>query len=1077
MFYRIRRSVIICVFCNYHNHRDYSNIFTPDCSVKIDDYVKRSKELDHKILSSMEHGFQGRYFDTYDVAKKEGLKFIFGTEAYWVKDRFEKDNTNGHMCIFAKSEKGRRDINRILSEANETGYYYKPRVDLDLISTLDPNEVFVTSACIAFWQYEDIEKIVLDLNSYFGKNFMLEVQAHHTDPQRKLHKRILDISAKHNIELIAGCDSHFIYPEQAKDRNAVLEAKGIRYENEDGWFMDYPDGQTFKQRFLDQGVLNEPQIDQAIKNTMIFMDFDDYDSDLIKVFSNDIKLPTIYPDLTQEQRDHKYKQLLNSKWRETKSTIPKEKHTKYIDEIRKEGSVVVNTKMSDYFLIDHEIVKEAVSMGGIITSTGRGSGVSFYTNTLLGFSKVDRISAPVHLYPERFMSESRILQTKSLPDLDLNLGNPEVFIAAQKKVLGEGHSYPMIAYGTFKRKSGFKLYAKSQSLDFDIANEVSKQLENYENDLKYAEDDEQDLIDVYDYVDEKYHHLIKESEKYTGIISDKKPHPCGHLIYQGNIKEEIGLIRIKSESTKKEVIAALIDGDIAERKKFLKNDLLKVDVVKTTYDTYKRIGLQVHSETELLDVIKDNDKVWDIYASGLTVGVNQVEKYSTTQKVMKYKPKNISELTAFIAAIRPSFKSMYHTFESRKPFAYGISSFDNLIQTEEMKNSFVLYQEQTMATLAYAGFPSDETYGIIKAISKKKPAVVKPLKERFLKGFSDKILAKENVTEQEAFDMSDKVWKIIEDSSGYGFNASHAYSYALDSVYCAYLKSHYPLFFYESLLRHFSEKKNKDKLGLLKEEMQRGFNIKDGGIKFGTDNRSFVADEKTNSIYADLSGIKYMNTKIAEELFELRVNTYEYFIDLLVDISQKTSVNSRQLKILIMLNYFDDFGHSGYLMKIFDEFNEGKYKYKKTYVAKTIETRLTELRRIEKELKVNNVPEVLPNETIMFQIEHMGYADAKYPNVNASWCVVTDLDTKYSPKLTLYNLRRGEERIFKMDKKTFNTRDASLRINKGDLIEITGFKKKARQIPDGNGGFKPTDQIDIWITGYSKYTDKEKLHG
>lgn len=311
----------------------------------------------------MEHGFQGRYFDTYDVAKKEGLKFIFGTEAYWVKDRFEKDNTNGHMCLFAKSEKGRRDINRILSEANETGYYYKPRIDLDLISTLDPNEVFVTSACIAFWQYEDVEKIVLDLNSYFGKNFMLEVQAHHTETQKKLHNRILDISSKHNIELIAGCDSHFIYPEQAKDRDAVLEAKGIVYENEDGWFMDYPDGETLKRRFIDQGVLNEEQIDKAINNTLVFMDFDDYDSDLIKVFSNDIKLPTLYPELSQEQRDHKYKQLLNEKWREAKSSIPKERHAKYIDEIRKEGSVVVNTGMSDYFLIDHEIVKEAVDKG------------------------------------------------------------------------------------------------------------------------------------------------------------------------------------------------------------------------------------------------------------------------------------------------------------------------------------------------------------------------------------------------------------------------------------------------------------------------------------------------------------------------------------------------------------------------------------------------------------------------------------------------------------------------------------------------------------------------------------------
>lgn len=1066
----------MCIYCNYHNHRDYSNIFTPDCSVKLDDYVRRSKELDHKILSSMEHGFQGRYFDTYDVAKKEGLKFIFGTEAYWVKDRFEKDNTNGHICLFAKSEKGRRDINRILSEANETGYYYKPRIDLDLISTLDPNEVFVTSACIAFWQYKDIEKIVRDLSGYFGSNFMLEVQAHHTEPQKQLHKRILELAKLHDIELIAGCDSHYIYPEQAKDRDAVLEAKGIRYDNEDGWFMDYPDGVTLKKRFEEQGVLSETQIDAAIKNTLRFMDFDDYDSDLIKVFSNDIKLPTLYPDLTQSQRDKKYKELLNNKWREVKSSIPVEKHAKYIDEIRKEGTVVVNTGMSDYFLIDHEIVKEAVDMGGIITSTGRGSGVSFYTNTLLGFSKVDRISAPVHLYPERFMSESRILQTKSLPDLDLNLGNPEVFIAAQKKVLGEGHSYPMIAYGTFKRKSGFKLYAKSQNLDFDIANEVSKQLENYENDLKYAEDDEQDLIDVYDYVDEKYHHLIKESEKYTGIISDKKPHPCGHLIYQGNIKEEIGLIRIKSESTKKEVIAALIDGDIAERKKFLKNDLLKVDVVKTTHDAYKRIGLPVHSETELLNIVKENDKVWDIYANGLTVGVNQVEKYSTTQKVMKYKPKNISELTAFIAAIRPSFKSMYHIFESRKPFSYGISSFDDLIQTEEMKNSFVLYQEQTMATLAYAGFPNDETYGIIKAISKKKPDVVKPLKERFLKGFSEKILEKETVSTDEALEMSERVWKIIEDSSGYGFNASHAYSYALDSVYCAYLKSHYPIYFYETLLRHFSAKKNKDKIASLKEEMQRGFGIKDGGIKFGKDNRNFVADKETNTIYSDLSSVKYMSKKVADDLYRLGGNHYDTFVDLLIDLTENSILNTRNIEILIKLDYFSDFGSSGLLMMIWNEFTEGVCRYKKTYVQKTKDLRIEQLKKKEDELKESNIKELPPNEKVMFQIEVMGYADVTYSEVNSAWCVVTEIDTKYSPKLTLYGLRKGEERQFKMDRKTFNTKDKTLRINKGDLIKITDFKKKYKQIPDGVGGFKPTDQMEYWITGYIKYTEKEFLN-
>jgi DNA polymerase III, alpha subunit len=919
----------MCFYCNYHKHTHESNIYVPDSAVTIMDYIKRTKELDHKILTSLEHGYQGRYLNTYDLAKTNGLKFIFGTEAYWVKNRHEKDKTNAHICLFAKSEKGRRDINRILSEANINGYYFRPRIDLNLISTLDPNEVFITSACIAFWQYEDIEEIVVDLHKYFGKNFMLEVQAHNTEPQKKLHKRIIEISKKYDIEMIAGCDSHYIYPEQSVDRDAILEAKGVYYEDEEGWYMDYPDGEELVRRFKEQGVLSDDQIYRAMKNTEIFLEFDDYNPDNIRVFSKDIKLPTLYPELSQEERNKKYTDLLNQKWNEIKTTIPKEKHRQYIEEIRKEGKIVLNTGMADYFLIDHEIVKRGIEKGGIITSTGRGSGVSFFTNTLLGFSKVDRIAAPVKLYPERFMSESRILQTRSLPDLDLNLGTPEIFAEAQREILGEDHAFPMIAYGTFKDKAAFKLYAKAQNIPFEIANEITKQIEDYERDLKHADDDEKDLINIYDYIEKKYHEIFKGSRKYTGIISDKKPHPCGWLIYDGNIKEEIGLIKLKSESTGKEVIACLIDGDLAERFKFLKNDLLKVDVVLTTAKIYERIGKPVHTETELLNIIRGNQKVWDIYAKGYTVGVNQVEKASTTQKVMKYKPQNISELTAFIAAIRPAFQSMYEIFESRKPFSYGIPSFDQLIQTEEMPNSFVLYQEQTMATLQYAGFPADETYGIIKAISKKKPDVVRPLKERFINGFSKKIIENEKVDSQKAIEMSEKVWQIIEDSSGYGFNASHAYSYALDSVYCAYLKSHYPLYFYEVLLQHYSEKKDKHKISLLKQEMQKAFGIKDGGYKFRFDNRTYVADEKKNIIYSDLSSVKYMNTKVAEELYALKDNQYDTFTDLLVDIEEKTSVNSRQLEILIKLNYFSEFGGNNELLEILNVFKNGKEAYKK----------------------------------------------------------------------------------------------------------------------------------------------------
>lgn len=138
------------------------------------------------------------------------------------------------------------------------------------------------------------------------------------------------------------------------------------------------------------------------------------------------------------------------------------------------------------------------------------------------------------------------------------------------------------------------------------------------------------------------------------------------------------------------------------------------------YKVFDRIGMEPPSVTELLEMCPPNDPAWDVYAKGATIGINQVEKTGTTARVAKYHPTNISELCAFVAAIRPGFASMYKTFESRQPFKYGVKSFDELIQTEEMPNSFVLYQEMEMAALHYAGIPMSECYTAIKNIAKKR---------------------------------------------------------------------------------------------------------------------------------------------------------------------------------------------------------------------------------------------------------------------------------------------------------------------------------------------------------------------
>lgn len=1052
---------------NYHCHKSYSNIFTPDSSATQQDYYNRCVELGHKVISSVEHGWQGYYYETFELAQKcinynqksdkckkckspksekcyDHLKFIFGAEAYWVKDMTEKDRTNSHIILLAKNENGRKNINRILSDANEFGYYYKPRIDIKSLLSLPPNDVFVTTACVGFWQYEDIDDIVKLLHNHFKDNFMLEVQYHNTQKQKDLNAHIIDLSNRLNIEIIVGMDSHYIYPEQSKERDYVLEAKGIRYDDEDGWFMDYPDDNTTLHRFKEQRVLSEEEIKSAMKNTDIILDFEDI------VLNDDIKLPTIYPELNQEEKNTLYSKLVTKKFKEYMKDVPKEDYDRYFQGVKNEVQVIKNTGMADYFLIDNAIVNRAIEKGGIITDSGRGSGVGYFTNTLLGFSKVDRFTSPIKLYPERFISESRILETRSLPDLDMNLGNPEIFAEAQEEILGKGHAYPMIAFGTFKKKSAFKLYARAKNLDFEIANDISKQIEKYDEAMKYAEDDDKDEIDIYDYVDEKFHDYITQSQPYWGIISDKKKAPCAYLIYQGNIREEIGLIKCKSESTKKEYITTVIDGAIAENYKFLKNDLLKVDVVLLIEEIYKRIGIHHHTVNELMREIEGDKAVWNIYANGYTVGINQCEKESTTKKVMKYKPKNISELSAFIAAIRPSFKSMYSKFESREYFEYGIKAFDKVLQTPQFPQSFILYQEQTMNTLNYAGFPIDECYSIIKDIAKKHPEKVRPLKSRFIDGFKQRIVEDDGVTEEEAVKMSDQVWQIISDSCGYGFNSAHAYCMALDSLYCAYLKAHYPYEFYEVMLKMYSDKGKKDKVSLIKQEMNRAFGIQEGEYKWGLDNTKFVADRENKVIYPSLLSIKGLSQKCSEDLLKLsKSKCYDSFYDLFKDLKKVKSLNVSKINTLVKLGYFKDFAQTLKIEKFIEAFNLlfERSQFSKIDIDQEYEN-IVKKYSTETEKQYNNFDydsalcdiwtkikdqDIQLNQKLKYELENLGYVKTKIPKLDVSYAFVQAYECKYkNPIITLYRLNNGEIETVKVKRAQYDNSP----INVGDIIKI-----------------------------------------
>jgi len=1038
-------------YVNYHRHSYYSNVTISDSTVSPEDYAKRAIELGQTVLSSCEHSYPGRYIESYELAKQYNLKFLFAVETYFVKDRFEKDRTNAHMVLLAKNENGRKAINRILSESNLTGFYYRARIDIELLLSLPSNDVWVTTACMAgVWQYEDYEELILKISKHFKNNFFLEVQYHDTESQINLNKRIINLSNKHNISIIFGTDSHYIYPEQASERDDYLLSKNISYEDEEGWYLDYPSCDEAIKRFQQQDVLNKYQIEEAINNTNIFNDVEVYDS---IVFNSNIKLPSLYLHLTQDDKNKMLSDLIWQKWDEEKSNIPSDNWKTYEEEIKKELSVIIETNMADYFLLDYDIIKKGKEMGGHLTLTGRGSGPSFYTAKLLDFTTIDRIASTVKLFPERFITKERILETGSLPDFDFNVGNPEIFANAQIEVMGDDHSYPMIAYGTLRPKAAWKLYARAKNIDFETANQLSEKIGEYEKKLIYAEDEDKEYIDIIDFIGKEYIDEYNESTKYLGVVAQAGVHPCAYLILNQSIREEIGLIRIKDN------ICCLMDGDWAERYSFLKNDLLKVNVVELIHRVYKRIGVEPHPFPELIKICNDDKKVWEVYANAWTTGINQVEPTTTAGRVAKYKPTNISEVSAFVAAIRPGFKSNYKEFESREQFSYGIPSLDSIIQTKEFPQSYLLYQENAMQVLAYAGIPMNETYDIVKNIAKKRYEKILKYKDIFLSGMTEKIIVLENKTRKEAKKIANMTWQIVEDSTRYSFNSSHAYSVAGDSLYGVYLKSHYPVEFYEVLMNILEESGDKNRLSNVIAEAERAYGIKFPKFQFGQDNRYIKGNPQTKEITASLKTIKGFNDKIGTDLYELGQNKYDLFVDFLIDAEEKSYI-SKRYESLIKIGYFNTFGGNEKIMEIFLEFTEGKNRYSSKHTDKTKAQRVIALKEFENSLEDKKYPIMAQ---IIYDQEILGYINTVYPEIDKRYIFVQSVDSRFAPRIESYCLSNGKTVSLKIYKKMYEDNI----ILGGDILFCKNFEKKA-PIRYDNGEYLEdlSAPSQYWLTDY-----------
>ncbi|MGL4801886.1 MAG: PHP domain-containing protein [Cetobacterium sp.] len=1026
------------MYNNYHSHKIYSNLKSLDVVTKPIQYLERMKELGHTNYFTTEHGYQGNIYEAKTLCDEYGFKVIVGTEFYYVNDATEKDRSNYHLICIAMNDNGYKQINKALSYANTTGLYYKPRIDKKVLMSFNPNDVIITTACTAgILSIDNHKELMVELKEHFGKNLFLEVQSHNHISQKEHNEKVLKLSKELDIDIIHANDSHYIKPEDAKYRTLFLKAKGIEYPEEEGYILDYPTRDDILDRYRKQGVLTEEDSIRAINNTLVFNNCEE-----ITIINDNIKLPSVSDNPNKELKD-----IINNEWIKHRDEVPRDRWEEYIKEIKYEMDIIEKTNMEDYFILDYKIVKRAIDKyNGMLTKTGRGSAVSFYINKLLGLTEIDRIDSPVTLYPTRFMSIERILGTKSLPDIDLNSENPEPFIQATKDLLGEENCAWMISYKPLQDASAFRLWCKANDMKVSEYDEVAKNLDKYRNNSKWKD-------------------IIEESKNFVGVVESISPSPCSMILYDKPIDEEIGLIRTK------EGICCNIDGYNCDKYKYLKNDYLSVKVYKIIRQVCEMANIKIPTIKELTELL--NDKTFDIYKNKLTCTINQADSDFATALVSDYGINSVAEASAFVAAIRPGFASLLDNFIERKPYTTGVDELDNILKDSY---HYLMYQESIMKYLIWLGIKESESYDIIKKIAKKK------FKEKELIELKTKLKEGwiKQVGKEEGFD---DTWQVVEDASKYSFNASHSLSYAYDSLYGAYLKANYPLEYYAVTLNLYND--DIDRTIKLTDELNY-FDIKLQDPKFRYSKAEYFPNKETNTIYKGIESIKYLNAHVGEYLYSLRDNTYNTFTDLLIDI--KGHINSKQLEILIKLDFFGEFGKTYKLMKTKENFEN--YYDKKQFKKDSLDIQMTtiiqalaqtETAKLYKDINTLELCKLLESQTedkhislkdrIHNQIEHTGSCNITDSNVPGNACIVISIDTTYSPRITLYNLRSGNTKTFKMKTKTFNDNQFEL----FDIIQIYSItqepkKKRIENGVDKNGKQKykyiDTDIMEDYLSKY-----------
>ncbi|NOS79757.1 MAG: DNA polymerase III subunit alpha [Nitrospira sp.] len=878
-------------FVHLHLHTQFSLL---DGANQIEPLVQQIKSFGQPAVAMTDHGNMFGAIEFYRKAKDAGVKPIIGCEAYMAlgsrhakKDSGLAHNDYYHLILLARNLTGYQNLIKLSSKAYLEGFYYKPRMDKELLKEHHEGLIALSGCLSGEIPYligqKDMDgamAVAGEFQEIFGKeHFYLEVQANGLDHQRIANAGLIEIHKKMNIPMAGTNDCHYLKKEDSHPHELMLCLQTGKTRSDPNR-MKFDTDQLYV-KSTEEITPAFAEFPGAVTNTCRIADNCDLELVLNKTHLPQYKVPEGY---TRESYvEHLAIEGLKARLKERPSTILP---AAYELRLREELMVICSMGFAGYFLIVWDIIRFARSRG-IPVGPGRGSAAGSLVAYALRITDLDPLV--YSLLFERFLNPERV----SLPDIDMDFcmdRRGEVINYVVDKY-GKDHVAQIITFGTLGAKAAIRDVGRVLEIPYAEADKVAKLIPNQLNmTLQQALELEPKLMELVN-TDARIAELMKVAQSLEGLARHASTHAAGVVISEGPLTDHVPLYKGAND----EIVTQYTMGDV-EKIGLVKFDFLGLKTLTMIHRAEILIN-ETHPDRPPLAVEQlpfDDAKTFELLSSGKTTGIFQLESSGMRDLLTGFRPDRFEDIIAIIALYRPGPMDLIPDFIKRKqgkvPITYETPELEPILKDTY---GVIVYQEQVMAIAnKVAGFSLGQADILRRAMGKKKPEEMEKLRVKFLEGAKNNKIAEKK---------AEKLYELIQKFAGYGFNKSHAAAYAVVCYHTGYLKAHYPTEFMAALMT--TDMGNQDKIvGYFTE--CRDLGIKVLGPDINESGKNFTVIDR--AIRFGMAAIKNVGEGAVESVLAIRAENgpFKSFFDFCrrVDLHK---VNKRMLEGLIKTGAFD----------------------------------------------------------------------------------------------------------------------------------------------------------------------------